>query len=146
MIELSPAQAADRITALLAASESRTLDFKRISGKQGRMYEAVCAFANTDGGLLVLGIGDTKAMKPGDKPQSRLFGVEENAEGFDDFRRELLNRFTPAITKLHWIRVPCTLHNGQPGMWCCCVWRRAIKCIPLWAMAPGRAWMSATAS
>ena len=50
MIDLSPAQAADRITALLAASESRTLDFKRISGKQGRLYEAVCAFANTEGG------------------------------------------------------------------------------------------------
>ena len=115
MIDLSPAQAADRITALLAASESRTLDFKRISGKQSRMYEAVCAFANSEGGLLVIGIGDAKAMKPGDKPQSRLFGIEENPEGFDDFRRELLHRFTPAITKLHWIRLPCTLHNGQPG-------------------------------
>jgi ATP-dependent DNA helicase RecG len=115
MIDLSPAQAADRITALLAAHESRTLDFKRISGKQVRMYEAICAFANTEGGLLVMGIGDAKAMKPGDKPQSRLFGIEENLEGFDNFRTELLTRFTPAITKLHWIRVPCTLNTGQPG-------------------------------
>ena len=115
MIDLSPAQATDRITALLAASENRTLDFKRISGKQGRMYEAICAFANTEGGLLVIGIGDAKAMKPGDKPQSRLFGIEENPEGFDNFRTELLTRFTPAITKLHWMRLPCTLHNGQPG-------------------------------
>lgn len=115
MMDLSPTQSADRIAALLAAPESRTLDFKRIKGKQGGMYEAVCAFANTDGGWLVIGIGDAKAMKPGDKPQSRLFGIEENAEGFDDFRRELLNRFTPAITKLHWTRVPCTLHTGQPG-------------------------------
>lgn len=115
MIDLSPAQSADRISALLAAHESRTLDFKRISGKQGRMYDAVCAFANTDGGLLVIGMGDAKAMKPGDKPQSRLFGIEENPEGFDDFRTGLLTRFTPAITRLHWIRVACTLHNGQPG-------------------------------
>ncbi len=115
MIELSPAQAADRIAALLAAPESRTLDFKRISGKQGRMYEAICAFANSEGGLLVIGIGDAKAMKPGDKPQSRLFGIEENPEGFDNFRTELLTRFTPAITRLHWLRLPCTLHNGQPG-------------------------------
>lgn len=115
MIDLSPTQAADRITALLAAPESRTLDFKRISGKQGRMYEAVCAFANTEGGLLVIGIGDAKTMKPGDKPRSRLFGIEENPEGFDDFRRELLNRFTPPIAKLHWMRLPCTLYNGQPG-------------------------------
>ncbi len=115
MIDLSPAQSADRITKLLATQESRTLDFKRISGKQNRMYEAVCAYANTEGGLLVIGIGDAKAMKQGDKPQSRLFGIEENPEGFDDFRRELLNRFTPPITKLHWMRLPCTLHNGQPG-------------------------------
>ncbi len=115
MIDLSPTDAIDRIARLLAAPESRTLDFKRISGKQSRMYEAVCAFANSEGGLLVIGIGDAKAMKPGDKPQSRLFGIEENPEGFDDFRRELLHRFTPAITKLHWIRLPCTLHNGQPG-------------------------------
>jgi ATP-dependent DNA helicase RecG len=115
MIDLSLAQAADRIAKLLATPESRTLDFKRISGRQGRMYEAVCAFANSEGGLLVIGIGDAKAMKPGDKPQSRLFGIEENPEGFDDFRRELLNRFTPPITRLHWVRLPCTLHNGQPG-------------------------------
>ncbi len=115
MIDLSPAQSADRITALLAAHESRTLDFKRISGKQGRMYEAICAFANTEGGLLVMGIGDAKAMKPGDKPQSRLFGIEENLEGFDNFCAELLTRFTPAITKLHWIRVACTLNTGHPG-------------------------------
>lgn len=111
----TPAQIADQITTLLTASESLTLDFKRISNKQSRMYEAVCAFANTEGGFLAIGIGDAKAMKPGDKPQSRLFGIEENPEGFDDFRRELLNRFTPPITKLHWKRLPCTLHNGQPG-------------------------------
>ena len=34
MIDLSPAQAASRITALLAAHDSRTLDFKRIGTKQ----------------------------------------------------------------------------------------------------------------
>lgn len=115
MTDLSPAQSAGRITALLAATESRTLDFKRISGKHGRMVETVCAFANSEGGLLVIGIGDAKAMKAGDKPQSRLFGIEENPEGFDDFRRELLKRFTSAITRLHWIRLACTLHDGKPG-------------------------------
>ncbi len=115
MSEASSPQTADRIATLLATPESRTLDFKRISGKQGRLYETVCAFANAEGGWLVIGIGDAKAMKPGDKPASRLFGIEENPEGFDDFRRELLHRFTPAITGLHWLRLPCTLHHGQPG-------------------------------
>lgn len=100
---------------MLAATESRTLDFKRISGKQSRMYEAVCAFANTDGGLLVIGIGDSKSLRPGEKPEKRLYGIEENPEGFDDFRRELLQRFTPSITELQWMRLSCSLHNGQAG-------------------------------
>lgn len=100
---------------MLAAKESRTLDFKRISAKHARMHEAVCAFANTDGGLLVIGIGDAKALKPGDRPQGRLFGIEENPEAFDNFRTELLTRFAPAISGLHWIQVPCMLQNGQPG-------------------------------
>ncbi len=46
MTDLSPAQAASRITALLAAHESRTLEFKRISAKHGRAIETICAFAN----------------------------------------------------------------------------------------------------
>jgi ATP-dependent DNA helicase RecG len=115
MINFSPTQSADRITALLATPEGRMLDFKRISSKHNRIYETVCAFANTEGGFLVIGIGDAKAMKPGDGPHSRLFGIEENPEGFDDFHRGLLNRFTPPITKLHWMRLPCTLQDGQPG-------------------------------
>lgn len=115
MIDLSPVQAAERITALLAAHENRTLDFKRISAKHGRMVETLCAFANSDGGLLVIGMGDAKDLKPSTRPESRLFGVEENAEAFDDFRRQVMQRFTPPLARLHWMRVPCTLHNGQPG-------------------------------
>lgn len=115
MIDLPPDQAQAQIRLLLASAESKTLDFKRISGKQTRMYETICAFANTDGGLLIIGVGDAKVMKPGDNPAGRLFGIDENPEGFDDFRRELLNRFTPAMTGLHWLRLPCTLNTGQAG-------------------------------
>jgi ATP-dependent DNA helicase RecG len=115
MIDLSPAQAATRITALLAATESRSLDFKRISAKHARMIETICAFANTDGGLVVIGIGDAKDLKLGAKPESRLFGTEENPEAFDLFRRQVMQRFDPPLARLHWLRVPCTLHNGEPG-------------------------------
>lgn len=115
MIDLTPAQAASRIALLLSSSESRTLEFKRISAKHKHLIETVCAFANSDGGVLALGVGDAKDIKPSAKPESRLFGVEENPEGFDDFRRQVMSRFAPAITGLHWLRLPCTLHNGQPG-------------------------------
>lgn len=115
MIDLSPAQSAVRIAHLLAVPESRTLDFKRVSAKHSRLYETLCAFANTDGGVLAIGVGDAKALKPGDKPASRLLGIEENPEGFDDFRRDLLTRFTPPLGGLHWLRLPCTLASGQAG-------------------------------
>lgn len=115
MIELPTAQAASRVRLLLVAPESHTLDFKRISAKHGRILETICAFANTDGGVIAIGIGDAKDMKSGAKPESRLYGIEENAEGFDDLRRQVMNRFVPAIARLHWLSLPCTLNNGQAG-------------------------------
>ena len=62
MIDLPSERAKARIELLLATAESRTLDFKRLGkGKNARMQEAVCAFANTDGGIIAIGIeeGDT---------------------------------------------------------------------------------------
>lgn len=115
IVDLPPNIASARIAALLATSENRTLDFKRISSKHARMIETVCAFANSEGGLLVIGVGDAKDLKPGAKPASRLFGIEENPEAFDDFRRQAMNRFSPPIERLHWLRLPCTLHDGKPG-------------------------------
>jgi Putative DNA-binding domain len=84
MTNLSPSQAAERITAILSAKENHSLDFKRISSKHKSIVETICAFANSDGGLLVIGVGDAKDLKPGAKPESRLFGIEENPEAFDD--------------------------------------------------------------
>lgn len=115
MMELGAAQSASFLANLLARPESRTLDFKRISAKHQKLIETVCAFANGNGGLLVIGVGDAKDVKPGAKPASRLFGIEENPEGFDDFRRQVMAKFTPPIDHLQWIRLPCTLNNGQPG-------------------------------
>ena len=68
-MDISATQAAPRIATLLATPESRTLDFKRISSKHPRMIETICAFANSEGGLLVIGVGDAKDLKPGAKPQ-----------------------------------------------------------------------------
>jgi len=114
-MDISATQAATRIATLLSTPESRTLDFKRISSKHPRMIETICAFANSEGGLLAIGVGDVKDLKPGAKPQSRLFGIEENPEAFDDFRRHVMARFVPALERLHWLRLPCVLHDGKPG-------------------------------
>lgn len=55
----------------LPADESRTLEFKRVSGKMvGKALETVCAFANANGGLLVLGLADLKEHKGPAKGES----------------------------------------------------------------------------
>ena len=81
MIDFTPAQAAPRIASLLVAHESRTLDFKRVSGKMvGKALEAICAFANTEGGILALGVADEKQ----EKGIARFYGIKENPEALDD--------------------------------------------------------------
>ena len=112
MIDLSPAQAASRITTLLKTSESQTLEFKRVSGKMvGKALETICAFANTEGGVLVLGVGDPATSSGA----TRLHGVQENPEAMDELRRKTLTQLNPAVERLHWLRLPCTLNTGEPG-------------------------------
>lgn len=89
--------------------ETRHLEFKRVSGKMvGKALETVCAFANTDGGTLVLGMADLKEFK-GD---ARLFGVEENPEAVDELNRKFLTEFSPALRTVRLRRLVCTLRNG----------------------------------
>ncbi len=112
MIDLSPAQSASRIQTLLKTAESQTLEFKRVSGKMvGKALETLCAFANTEGGLLVLGIADPATGTGAE----RLHGIEENAVALDELRRKTLTQFNPVLPGLHWMRLPCTLNTGEPG-------------------------------
>lgn len=101
--------AAKFIAQWLPADEARHLEFKRVSGKMvGKALETVCAFANADGGLLVLGLADLKEHKG----TARVFGVEENAEAVDELVRKLRTEFLPPLGPLQLLRLPCDLHNG----------------------------------
>ena len=106
---LPPSLASTLLPQLLPRGESRRLEFKRVSGKMvGKALETVCAFANTQGGTLVLGMADLKEFQD----QARLFGAEENAEAVDELQRKLLTEFQPALDGLRLQRIACTLHNG----------------------------------
>ena len=112
MIDITPAQAAPRIINLLAARESRTLDFKRVSGKMvGKALETICAFANTDGGILALGVTDEKQ----ESGTARLYGIEENPEALDELIRKVRTQFHPPIETISFVRLPCTLRDGNAG-------------------------------
>lgn len=105
----SAIDSATLIQQLIGLGETRQLEFKRVSGKMvGKALETVCAFANTDGGTLVLGLADLKEFK-GD---ARLFGIEENPEAVDELQRKLRTEFLPAIDTIRLHRLPCKLHNG----------------------------------
>lgn len=107
-----PDETANRLVAQwLPADETRHLEFKRVSGKMvGKALETLCAFANADGGLLVLGLADLKDHKGA----ARVFGVEENAEAVDELVRKLRSEFLPPLGAVQMLRLPCDLHNG-PG-------------------------------
>ena len=64
MNDLTPEQAS-RIASMLGAHESRTLEFKRMGDNKivRKLLEAICAFANTEGGVLALGVADEKQGK-----------------------------------------------------------------------------------
>ncbi len=109
--DLTATSSASLIQTLIASPESRQLEFKRVSGKMvGKALEAVCAFANADGGTLVLGVADLRDFQGA----SRVFGIEENPEAVDEFQRKLLTEFQPAVAGVKLYRAACTLGNG-PG-------------------------------
>jgi len=113
MIDLTPEQAAPRIANLLAAHESRTLEFKRMGENKvvRKLLEAVCAFANTAGGVLALGVADEKHGKGA----ARLFGIQENPEALDELVRKVRTQYHPPIETIRFLQLPCTLRDGKDG-------------------------------
>ena len=57
--------------------ESLHFETKRVSNKMvARALDTICAFANTEGGILALGVEDYEKAEGRD----RLYGIEENPE------------------------------------------------------------------
>jgi len=109
IVDLPAASGDALLRQLLTMAENRRLEFKRVSGKMvSKALETVCAFANTEGGLLVLGVADLKDFQG----VARVFGVEENPEAVDELQRKLLTEFLPGLEGLRLQRLACRLHNG----------------------------------
>lgn len=109
VIEIDPKESLQIIHVLLSRPESRQLEFKRVSGKMvGKALETICAFANSQGGFLVLGFADIKEHQG----KHRLFGIEENPEAVDDLHQLLLTDFAPEIKGLVLRRLSCRIANG----------------------------------
>lgn len=111
LVDFSPERAQALVNAVLASAESRTFETKRISGKMvQKALETVCAFANTDGGVLALGVEDAAKAKG----EQRLYGVE-NPEAVDELQRKLGSQFNPPVDGIRFLRVACKLRDGRAG-------------------------------
>ena len=96
----------------LLEEESYTFDCKRLRDKLAKILETVVAFANSDGGVIALGLEDP------DKAQGRdrVYGIQENLMSWDELRRLMLSRITESgllAWKPH--EVGCTLRDGAIG-------------------------------
>ena len=96
---------------LLTYDEEYRLDCKRLAGKLASALETVVAFANSDGGVLLLGLEDPRKAKG----RARVYGVEESPMGLDELRRSVETRITPELPGVSWRSLGCTLRDGQSG-------------------------------
>jgi ATP-dependent DNA helicase RecG len=103
------------VAALLRIGESPGFEVKR-AGDNKRKIETVVAFANSEGGVLLIGVEDENKSQGG----GRLFGIQENPESVDEFMRMLAQRITPPLsdptTQFPRIwEIGCTLRDGKHG-------------------------------
>jgi ATP-dependent DNA helicase RecG len=96
---------------LLEREEDYRFDCKRLVGKLTTALETIVAFANSDGGFLVLGLEDTAKAKG----RARVFGVDENPMAVDELRRNVESRITPSLLGVTWHSIGCTLRDGRDG-------------------------------
>lgn len=109
-IEVPAKESQPLLQLLISRAETRHLEFKRVSGKMvHKALETLCAFANTEGGILVLGIADVKEFQG----NSRIFGINETPESFDELQRKLLTEIQPSLPDVRVQRLPVLLHNGS---------------------------------
>jgi ATP-dependent DNA helicase RecG len=106
-----PPKSDEIIDRLLQRSESIMFDCKRL-GKVDRLLETVVAFANTEGGVIALGLEDP------DKAQGRdrVYGIQDHPMNWDELQRKLRSRITDPDQLPHSHQeIGCTLRDGQHG-------------------------------
>lgn len=85
--------APDILQLLLDTQEWQSFECKRAAAQPAKLLETVVAFANSDGGFLVIGLEDP-AKAQGEK---RLLGISENPDNISDFLRLIEKEITPPL-------------------------------------------------
>jgi ATP-dependent DNA helicase RecG len=77
----------------LETQEWRSFECKRDAIDPSKLLETVVAFANTDGGLIVIGLEDPN-KEQGDK---RLIGISENLDNVSNFLKLIEKEIEPPL-------------------------------------------------
>lgn len=72
---------ADELAARIAQGEGRTLEFKRGLPRDEKVARSLAAFANTRGGLLLIGVGDRGELLGAPHPRQTLERLRAIAQG-----------------------------------------------------------------
>jgi ATP-dependent DNA helicase RecG len=112
MPELSGPAAEKLAAAIVAKPEGMHFETKRLGRNTvSKALDTICAFANTEGGILALGVEDLdKARGP-----DRLYGIEENPEAVDELQRKLRTHFSPPLQGVQLDTVHVKLRHGVAG-------------------------------
>lgn len=116
----SPAEVKDRVLPpvddafvdrLLSRPESRTFECKRI-GKVDKLLESIVALANSDGGVVAIGLEDPDKATGRD----RVYGIQGHPANWDELQRKLTSRITePNQLVVSHQEIGCTLRDGARG-------------------------------
>ncbi len=99
------------IERLLLRPESSNFECKRI-GKIDKLLESVVAFANSEGGIIALGLEDPDKAEGRD----RVYGIQGHPTNWDELQRKLRSRITEPDQLPHTSQeTGCTLRDGTHG-------------------------------
>ena len=98
----------DIINKILAQEESQTFECKRVLKKPSEVLPTICAFANTDGGIFVYGIEDSKKSSG----IARLKGLSEAPTNGDDLLKLMAVDFVPPLPKIDTSYIDITNQAG----------------------------------
>lgn len=101
---------------LRVPSEDQNIEFKRISNVKNnvdRILQSIVAMTNTEGGIIILGIDDPD--KKTEKPENRIYGIDENIENYDFLGREI-SKIVPAVGNIWPPKILNTPFKKRIGM------------------------------
>lgn len=81
------------INTFLALSEREEFEVKRADVSPRKLLETTCAMANTEGGLIVIGIEDASKASG----TNRLFGISENEDNVSEYLKLVRSEFDPPL-------------------------------------------------